>query len=251
MRFKRYKNELDYSYALGMAPVMELIGSRPECVIAVCVHPDYRAESGVNIFDVCMARGLCCETNPKLFNLVADKANIFVAAAFKKWSAQLSPLRPHAVFVNPADAGNLGSNLRTCLGFGFRDVAIIKPGADIFSPKTVRASMGAVFHINAAGFSSYDEYAESFCGHCKYFFMLDGETALNDIALPGDGDGRVSLVFGNEAAGLPDEYLKYGRSVRIPHSGAIDSLNLTVAVGIALHAFAAATGYSNIEKKHK
>ena len=282
MRYRRYKNELDYSYALGMAPVMELIGCRPASVLDVFAHPDYRDDSGANIFDICEARGLRCVTNEKVFNLIASKDNIFVIAAFRKWDVPLSSRRNHVVFVNPADAGNLGSNLRTCLGFGFGDVAIIKPGADIFAPKTARASMGALFHINAVGFSSFGEYASAFPDHRKYLFMLNGKATLSDVvgiegcaarrrfipdaqmqpavtvgraarrqfipdappgisdAPPGIADERISLVFGNEATGLPDEFLSYGTSVRIPHSSAIDSLNLTVAVGIALHAFTSA-----------
>ena len=237
MRYKRYKNELDYSYALGMAPVIELIKCRPGCVLAVFVHPDYKAGAGadLNIFELCRECGLPCETNQKIFNIEAQKENIYVIGVFKKFNAPLSPLHPHAVFVNPGDAGNLGANLRTCLGFCIRDIAIIKPGADIYSPKTVRASMGAVFHVSTAGFSSYDEYAAAFPEHSKFLFMLSGATELGEISAI--DDDRISLVFGNEATGLPDSYMRYGRSVRIPHSGAIDSLNLTVAVGVAAHKF--------------
>ncbi|MFQ7172694.1 MAG: TrmH family RNA methyltransferase [Thomasclavelia ramosa] len=42
------------------------------------------------------------------------------------------------------------------------------------------------------------------------------------------------MVFGNESSGLPDDYLKYGQSVFIPHSDKIDSLNLSMALGITL-----------------
>ena len=235
MQLKRYKNELSYSYALGMAPVVELIDRCPGLVLAIYAHPDYRAESGASIFDICEERGLKCETNQKIFNIAANKENIYVLGVFKKAGGSLSPVRPHAVFVNPADAGNLGANLRTCLGFDIRDVAVIRPGADVYSPKTVRASMGAIFHINTAVYQSYNEYAEAFPGHEKYFFMLNGETEIGGIA--GVRDGKFALVFGNEATGLPDEYKSYGRSIRIAHGGEIDSLNLTVAVGVAAHAF--------------
>ena len=265
MKFKRYKSELGYSYALGMAPVVELISHRPESVLAVYVHPDYRAESAVNIFDECAKRGLPCETSQKIFNIAADKENIFVLGVFSKRagvlpqvggehppsgsdalthaiagalpldSGAMSAFRPHAVFVNPADAGNLGANVRTCLGFGIRDVAVIRPAADVYSPKAVRASMGALFHVAAAEFSSFADYADSFPDHAKYLFMLDGETDINGLDF-GAGD-KTSLVFGNEATGLPDECRRYGRGVRIPHSGAIDSLNVTVAVGVAAHAY--------------
>ena len=46
-----------------------------------------------------------------------------------------------------------------------------------------------------------------------------------------------SLVFGNESSGLPDEYLNYGQSIFIPHSHHIDSLNLSMALGITLAHF--------------
>ena len=44
-------------------------------------------------------------------------------------------------------------------------------------------------------------------------------------------------MFGNESSGLPDEYLTYGTSIFIPHSNAIDSLNLSIALGITLSKF--------------
>ena len=47
-------------------------------------------------------------------------------------------------------------------------------------------------------------------------------------------NNKHSLVFGNESSGLPDDYLKYGQSVFIPHSDKIDSLNLSMALGITL-----------------
>ena len=52
-----------------------------------------------------------------------------------------------------------------------------------------------------------------------------------------EGHHFHSLVFGNESSGLPDEYLNYGQSVFIPHSHHIDSLNLSMALGITLAHF--------------
>ena len=47
--------------------------------------------------------------------------------------------------------------------------------------------------------------------------------------------GRYSLVFGNEATGLPEEFANTGTPVVIPHLKGIDSLNLPVAAGIAMY----------------
>ena len=61
--------------------------------------------------------------------------------------------------------------------------------------------------------------------------MTDGEVPLSQMNFI----EPYSLVFGNEGAGLPKDYGKLGRSVKIPQSGKVDSLNLAVSVGIALY----------------
>ena len=47
---------------------------------------------------------------------------------------------------------------------------------------------------------------------------------------------EASLIFGNEGAGLPAGFGRMGQAVRIPHSGDIDSLNLSVAAAIGMYA---------------
>ena len=76
---------------------------------------------------------------------------------------------------------------------------------------------------------------EQFPQHQIYTFMLKGKHYLHDIHEK--PNGPFSLVFGNEATGLPDRFLDYGESVLIKHSGEIDSLNLSIAFGIAAHTF--------------
>jgi len=62
--------------------------------------------------------------------------------------------------------------------------------------------------------------------------MLDGSTLLQDTKI----DGDFSLVFGNEATGLPSEFSGIGHPIRIEHTDNIDSLNLPIAASIALYA---------------
>lgn len=65
--------------------------------------------------------------------------------------------------------------------------------------------------------------------------MLKGKRLLSEIKKePGK---PFALVFGNEATGLPDSFLDYGESIFINHSKEIDSLNLSIAFGIAANAF--------------
>ena len=155
---------------------------------------------------------------------------------FKKHESVLSMDRPHVVLVNPSDMGNLGTIIRTAVGFGIPDLAIIRPGAAICHPKTVRASMGSLFRLNFQYFDSFAEYKRAYGEDRKmYPFMLKGSVGLDQLQK--DEGELYSLIFGNEATGLPDEFLGEGQSVRIRHTDNIDSLNLSLAAGIAIYEF--------------
>ena len=135
------------------------------------------------------------------------------------------------MLVNPSNSGNMGTIIRTALGFGLNQIAIIRPAADIFDPKVVRASMGALFSTAFEYFGSFSGYQEANGSREIYPFMLNAETSLHDLR----PEGQFSLVFGNEATGLPEEFAGIGTPVIIPHLKGIDSLNLPVAAGIAMY----------------
>jgi TrmH family RNA methyltransferase len=139
--------------------------------------------------------------------------------------------------VNPGDMGNLGTIIRTMAGFGVRSLAIITPAADLFDPKTIRASMGAVFRINASLFNSFEAYREMFPDHACFPFMTDGETMLEPEASERLSAYPYTLIFGNEAAGLDTRFKDCGIAVKIPQTGLVDSLNLSVCAGIGLYCF--------------
>jgi TrmH family RNA methyltransferase len=134
------------------------------------------------------------------------------------------------VLVNPGDMGNLGTIMRTMLGFGLADLALVRPAADIFDPRSVRASMGALFALRCCYFDTFEDYSGR-SSHNLYPFMTDGEVQLRKAAF----QEPFSLIFGNESSGLPPEYRGIGTSVTIAHTQRIDSLSLPVAAAIALY----------------
>ena len=131
------------------------------------------------------------------------------------------------------DAGNLGTIIRSSLGFDIKNIAIIKPGVDYFDPKCIRASMGSIFSINIEYFSSLEEYKKKYCNHTIYAFMLQSKNELQKYTFK---KTLSTLAFGNEATGLDKKYLDEN-SIIIKHSNKIDSLNITNAVSIALYEF--------------
>lgn len=234
--YKRYNDKAEYSYCFGPFPTFELIENRPQEAIEVLYHSQTSDAIRNKLQSICQRQGIPCEQNDKVIQRIRDKENCLVVGVFKKHESVLAMDRPHVVLVNPSDMGNLGTIIRTAVGFGLPDLAIIRPGAAICHPKTVRASMGSLFHLNFQYFDSFAEYKSAYGeGRNMYPFMLKGSVGLDQLQR---NKGELySLVFGNEATGLPDEFLQEGQSVRIRHTDNIDSLNLSLAAGIAIYEF--------------
>ena len=130
--------------------------------------------------------------------------------------------------------GNLGTIIRTIAGLGINDLAIIEPAADIWNPKTLRATMGALFHTRHECFPNFEAYIAQYPEHSLFPFSFGGSV------LPEDRPScrKFSLIFGNEATGLNERFKLVGQSVKIPLSKCVDSFNLAVAVGIGAYMLA-------------
>lgn len=231
-----YDKKLTYSYALGIFPALKLLENRPECVKRLLLSNDGLNSEGVQkLRDRCAALGIREEMADRVLRRESKKDNCFAALVFEKYACQLNPQANHVVLHRISDSGNLGTILRTLLGFGIRDVAIVRPAVDAFDPHVLRSTMGAFYSMNVRYYNDFDAYRAEFPAHHLYPFMLDGAICLNEAArakrLP------YSLVFGNEATGLPAEFARAGQSVMIPQSPDIDSLNLSVAASIAAYVF--------------
>ena len=134
-----------------------------------------------------------------------------------------------------SDSGNLGTAMRSLLGFGIRDVALIRPCVDVFEPHALRASMGAFYKLRVHTYDSFADYRAAHPDRPLFPFMLDGAIPLNEAAR--GAKPPFTLVFGNEQTGLPPEFAQLGQSVMIPQSSEIDSLNLAVAVSVGSYVF--------------
>jgi len=230
-QFKPYKKTFDYSYTLGTSPTIELLEASPAIAKAVFVAPNSGHSQGIQkIRTLSAAHSIPCSEDEKTIRRLARNENCFAIGVFKKVLSKLAADKPHVVLVNPDDAGNLGTILRTMLGFNHNDLAIIRPSVDAFDPKTIRASMGAIFKQRIAYYDSLDDYRTDFTHHL-YPFVLDTPNLLSGTHF----DQPYSLIFGNEGTGLPQTYQHIGTPVRIEQTKHIDSLNLAVSVSLALY----------------
>lgn len=232
---KKYKKESGHSYTLGPFPTFELLLHRPEQARAVYYDEGFREKE--KLLQLCEEKGVPCFCWRKALDRISQKEICYAAGEFAKYPGKLHGELPHVALVEPADMGNLGTIERTLLGFGIRDLAIVGSSvADVWNPKVVRASMGALFQLNIELFPDFPAYLEKYgSGRDIFPFMLDGGTVLTPESCP--ETERYTLVFGNEASGLPPEFQTYGKSLFIPQSDAVDSLNLAVSVAVGAYLF--------------
>lgn len=229
----KYKKEMPISYTFGIFPTFELLKHKTAYVQKVMIHEKLNITPEIqNMIEFCKQHNIMVEFCTKQIEKIVDKESTMVVGVFSKFETVLERGANHVVLVNPSDMGNLGTIMRTALGFYVKNIAIIAPCVDIFNPKAIRASMGAVFSLNVQIFDSFDEYLAQHGDNHMYPFMLKGEKSLQSL---GKFDAPYSLIFGNEGSGLDDSFLSIGTSVVIKHSPAIDSLNLAISVALALY----------------
>ena len=234
LKYKKYKKSDEYSYTLGPFPTFEMLEGSPENALEV--FADEKFNEIDKLRDKCRELNIPFSVSRKTIERIADKDICYAAGVFRKFTSGLDDSKPHVVLNNPSDMGNMGTILRTLLGFGFKNLAVITPAADIFNPKVIRASMGAMFKMNFELFESFDEYRSKYGENRDVFpFMLDGKKVLSLENCP--KSKKYCLVFGNEAKGLPPEFAEYGTSIFIPQSEDVDSLNLAVSVAVGSFIF--------------
>ncbi len=133
-----------------------------------------------------------------------------------------------------ADPGNLGTILRSAEAAGADLVALTPGSVDPYNPKVVRASAGALFHVPVVQ-ATIDDVADA----GLELFGTSSHTHPGRTVVPhADADltGRMAIVMGNEAAGLPEEWSDSAGPVRrwltIEHRGRSESLNVAMAATV-------------------
>jgi RNA methyltransferase, TrmH family len=133
---------------------------------------------------------------------------------------------------NIGDPGNLGTIFRNCAWFGTGDVVLSKNCADAFSPKTVRSSMGSIFHIDLHTEIELAEFIQVYKE--KGFKILCADTTGENMEtfVP---KGKNILILSSESHGPSDEVLKLSdHKITIPRRGHGESLNVGSASAVLL-----------------
>lgn len=138
------------------------------------------------------------------------------------------------VLENIQDSGNIGTILRSAAAAGVVQIVLSKGCADVWSPKVLRAGMGAHFLLKIHERVDLLAWRESFSGSV----LVTALTKKNNVSLYDkqlDLTRSVAWVFGNEGSGVSADMLaQASAAVRIPMLGATESLNVAMAATICL-----------------
>lgn len=133
------------------------------------------------------------------------------------------------------DPGNVGTILRTAAALG-ADATVALPGTvDLWNAKVVRGAMGASFHHHA-----FHSTVDDLIGFIdRNSAELWGTSADGEPVTGIERPERLGIVVGNEGAGLSSSVrARVRRTVSLPISGSVESLNVSVAAGILLYELA-------------
>jgi TrmH family RNA methyltransferase len=145
-------------------------------------------------------------------------------------SAALRGSEPTVVLERVQDAGNVGTILRSAAAFGFTQVVALSGTAALWSPKVVRAGMGAHFALNLveqAELAALASLAPPLLATSSH-----ATQAIDESTLP----WPCAWVFGHEGMGVSEELMRRcSQRLAIPQPGGEESLNVAAAAAVCLY----------------
>ena len=236
LKQKKYRQQRGLFLAEGLHTVEEAVAARQvESIFYTAIEDDRTrivleaaAEQQVKLY---------CVSEAVLKKIADTETPQGIIAVCKMQQVKLEQLLAKGklllVLDRVGDPGNVGTMLRTADAAGIGGMLLLKGSVDAYAPKTVRSSMGSLFHVPVvAGISEADFIKEVHnAGYELLVTCLDGADNLYQADL----HGRLAFVMGNEANGVSEGLLAAAdKRVYIPMAGRAESLNVAMAAGIAM-----------------
>ena len=201
--------------------------------------------SGVEIVRIFVEEGSTCfslpqtiETTEPVLSKISSTSTapkcVAVAKQLKQdWSSDF-----HKVLLleDIKDAGNLGTILRTASAFDMDAVILYGDTVDLYNPKCVRSSVGNLWKVPVFCTSDINWLENIFSDYERVATLPKSENTvwLNDFA----PKNKSLIMFGSEATGLSSELKDFAnKNVTIEMSDKVESLNLSISVGIILYKY--------------
>lgn len=132
------------------------------------------------------------------------------------------------------DPGNLGTIIRTAHAAGVDGIILTKGTVDVYNEKTIRSTMGSLFHVPITYDDKDNTIIRSLCN--KGFSLLSTSLEGDRDFFEEDLSGKIIISVGNEGNGVSEEIYKLSdKKVKIPMPGGAESLNVAIAASVILY----------------
>lgn len=230
LKIKKFREDQGLFLVEGTRAVDEIL-QRPELLEVLLVSTDREQKTLISG----LPAGKIVWVEPKLMGHFCTTENPQgIAAVVKKpsWSwINVTDSEGLLIYLDRiADPGNLGSILRSCWAFGVKGV-LMSPGCvDLFNPKVVRSTMGAIIHLPV--FVDVSSDAVRKLGEAGYSIMCtDVEQGRAYYKL--DYKGAALIILGSEGHGVNEELKQESAQIiNIPIEPGVESLNVAAACAI-------------------
>ena len=130
------------------------------------------------------------------------------------------------------DPGNVGTIIRSAYSFGYDCIYLSKGCADIYNPKTIQASQGAIFHIPCIQIDLLEKI-NTLDVETYATALTENHINLQDI----HPNNRYAIILGNEGEGIHQNLIDAADYTVKIEMDAFESLNVAIAASICMYTF--------------
>lgn len=218
LKDKKSRDEFGEFFIEGIKLIHEAIEEKAEIkTIVICDDCVRTGEvDQKTLYEI--AKYNCIYVNENVFKLISDVQNPqgILAVIAKTQKEERVDYNEDFILIldNIQDPGNMGTILRTLDSANLKQVIISKESADIYNPKVVRSTMGAIFRLNIVESDELEKDIKELKKH-KFKVMatsLDSSESIYNIDYK-----KTAIVIGNEASGVSKEIMKLAdKNIKIP-----------------------------------
>ena len=238
LKEKKYREEYKEFIVEGIKMVQEAIEENAK-IKTIIICDDCKVQSSISnelMYEI--AKYNCVYVAEKIFSTMSDVINpqgimaIIEKPENKETEIDFSK-DTFLLLDNIQDPGNMGTILRTADSLNMDQIIISKGSSDIYNPKVVRSTMGAIYRIKVVEVENLARTVKEFKKHRINVYATDLKT---DKSIYEVSYKKAAIVIGNEANGVSEEVLQEASDrIKIPMIGKTESLNAAVATSVILY----------------
>lgn len=238
LKEKKYREEYGEFIVEGIKMVEEAIVENAK-IKSIIICDDCKTQNSIpNELMYEIAKLNCIYVSEKVFNFITDVINPQgILAVIEKPNLKENKINYEndnfLILDGIQDPGNIGTILRTVDSLNINQIIVSNDTADIYNPKVVRSTMGAIFRVKVVESDDLVKTVKEMKKHKIKIYATDLNT---DKTIYNISYEKSAIIIGNEANGVSIKMLQNAdERIKIPMLGKTESLNAAVATSIILY----------------